>query len=296
MGRQPSFVSLRALEALVRCGSIQKAADDLHVSPGAVSQQIRQLETELGTKLFDRDRRAMKPLPHAIILAREISRAFNGMFSAVDAVRRDSEKKKLQIATLPSVANRVIMPNLTALKKRLGDAQLNFSYIHRVEDTLPSDADIMISVLDQSYEGPGDATVLFPGEVRPYASPAYATEYGPFDTTDEVAAAKLLHDFSHEAWRSWIEDGGGSGAIATNGDVFEDFELLVHAALADQGIALCPTCLVTKEIDLGRLVLLSERAAVKNRSYVVVRKDTHDEVATKFVTWLVETTEHLRNC
>ena len=110
MDRYPTFTALKALEALVRCGNVRQAAKDLHVSIGAVSQQIRILEQDLGHVLFDRSGRSMIATRDATDLAKDIGKGFSVIFGAVDQFRELSRTTHLDIATLPSVANRIVFP------------------------------------------------------------------------------------------------------------------------------------------------------------------------------------------
>jgi len=290
MARRPSFTALKALEALVRCGSIHKAADDIHVSPGAISQQIRILESELGWKLFDRNARSMKPTVDAQELAEEISGAFEKVDQALQRLTKISNKVHLKISTLPSVATRIVLPRLSEVRDLLPEAHLSFNYIHRIEDVNHWDADVLICAVDSNYEGAGIAQELFSGEVRPFASVEYLKRNGPFGAPSDVAKSNLLHDFNTKAWRSWFDCAGIESSGAIDGDVFEDFELLIHATLADQGIALCPLKLISNELEAGKLQPVLEFSVLEDRKYVVVVPEQATKEATIFADWLVQST------
>lgn len=290
MARRPTFTALRALESLVRCGSLQKAADDLHVSPGAISQQVRILEAELGTKLFDRSGRAMKSTHDAQELAAVISDAVATVYQAVDRLGEAKRKIQLKIATLPSIATRTVLPRLDDLRKILPTVQLNFTYIHRIEDVHHWDADVLVCAVDKEYTGRGQAHFLFSGAVRPFASADYLKRNGPFTALPDMARAKLLHDFDTKAWRMWYERAGIDPLGSTDGDIFEDFELLIHAALAHQGIALCPSVLISQEIESRSLLPVFELPVLENRNYVVVVSEQAKSEAVLFAHWLVRST------
>jgi LysR family glycine cleavage system transcriptional activator len=290
MVHRPTFTALRALEALVRCGSIQKAARDLCVSPGAISQQIRVLEAGLGVRLFDRSGRAMKATQDALELAGTISGAFDAIYQAVDRLSAARPHTQLRIATLPSVATRIVLPRLGELRKSLPEVQLSFTYIHRLEDVHHWDADVLICAVDPTFTGRGRAQALFSGAVRPFASVDYLKREGPFVVPSDVRRANLLHDFDTRAWRSWYERAGIDDAGATEGDIFEDFELLVHAALAHQGIALCPPPLISQEIKTGRLLPVFDTSVLENRNYMVVIPERGKTEAIAFADWLARAT------
>lgn len=290
MVQRPTFTALRALEALVRCGSIQKAARDLHVSPGAISQQIRILETGLGARLFDRSGRAMKATQDALRLAGTISGAFDAIYRAVDELSAARRNTQLRIATLPSVATRIVLPRLGELRRNLPDVQLSFTYIHRLEDVHHWDADVLICAVDSALMGKGRARTLFSGAVRPFASVDYLKCKGPFVVPSDVKRANLLHDFDTRAWRLWYERAGIGVGGSTEGDIFEDFELLLHATLAHQGIALCPPPLISQEIEAGRLLPVFDSPVLENRNYIVVIPERSKTEAIAFADWLARAT------
>lgn len=293
MTQQPSFTALKAFEALVRCGSIHKAAADLHVSPGAISQQIRILETDLKLRLFDRNARSMKPSRDAQELAEEVSGAFDKISQALQRLTNATNKVQLRVAALPSVANRIVFPRLNEVRDLLPATRLSFSYIHRLEDINHWDSDVLICAVDSKYTGDGVAQELFSGEVRPFASVEYLKLNGPFDTPSDVSKAKLLHDFSTKTWRSWFECAGFDSSNGLDGDIFEDFELLIHAALANQGIALCPPKLISNELDTEKLQPVLNFSVLENRKYIVVLPKQATKEANIFADWLVQSTNNV---
>src|SRR5688500_13411205 len=106
MARLPPFFALRALEAAARHHSYSRAADELSVTHGAVSQQIRRLEAELGARLFERRGNAMAPTPDAQRLAGEVARAMGVLSNAVGAFAAAAERDPLVVSLDPQFANR----------------------------------------------------------------------------------------------------------------------------------------------------------------------------------------------
>ena len=293
MVRRPSYAALRAFEALVRCGSIHKAADDIHVSPGAVSQQVRQLEAAMEISLFDRSGRSMTPTAVAKDLAAEITSAFRKIDDALSVASASDRTVQLRIATLPSIATRFVLPRLSQFKKRAPDVQLSFTYIHRLEDIKNWDTDVLICAVDSKFKGEGTARELFSGRVCPFASKGFIDTHGLFKSDDEFTNSNLLHDFSTLGWETWLKEQNSSYSKPLGGDIFEDFELLIHALLADQGIALCPPPLVSNEVSSGQLVPISDRSALQNRRYIVVIPENAINEAMLFADWLIESTQGL---
>lgn len=241
-------------------------------------------------KLFDRSRRAMKPTQAALTLAATISGAFDAIYQSVDGLIEAKQKTQLKIATLPSVATRIVLPRLGELRKCLPDVQLSFTYIHRLDDVHHWEADVLICAIDAGFEGAGSSRTLFSGAVQPFASAGYLESQGPFDAPSDIKNANLLHDFDTSAWKLWHERAGIDARRAAEGDIFEDFELLVHAALAHQGIALCPPTLISQEVDTGRLVPVFGLSVLENRNYIVVNPKRGKTEAAEFADWLVRST------
>jgi LysR family transcriptional regulator, glycine cleavage system transcriptional activator len=295
MDRFPPFKALRAFEAMIRCGSIKKAAEDLHVSPGAISQQIRKLETELGHNLFVREARAMRPTPAALELAAEVSRAFAAISTATKRFGPTKRPDPLRIATLPSVATRIVVPELSAFRRHAPEVQLSFTYVHRLEDFSLRNADVLLCVVDGMYRNEGTARILFDGAVAPVASPGYIETRGSLDEPSAMLKGDLLHDFDTSAWRRWFNQAGVEATDPLPGDIYEDFGLLIHAALSGQGIALCPPELISRELDSGQLTLLSRLTVLDERKYCIILPDDPRSDAFVFGDWLVELTAHRRS-
>src|SRR3569833_1368094 len=112
MTRLPPFMALRALEDAARLNSYSRAAEELHVTHGAVSHQIRKLEDELGLKLFRREGNAMVPTEPALRLAQKVAQAMRLMQQGVDEIDRRRAQRTLVISTLQSFAIRWLAPRL----------------------------------------------------------------------------------------------------------------------------------------------------------------------------------------
>jgi LysR family glycine cleavage system transcriptional activator len=291
MKRLPSMKALRMLEAMIRCGSVRAAAVDQHVTPGAVSQQIRALEAELGLALFDRSARAMKPSAEASYLAGEVSNALSVIATAVEHIVSRREHAPLRIKSLPSIATRMIVPRLLDFRRQAPTVRLNFTYVHRKTEFSIEDADVLLCTVDGRYEGHGTVYPLFSGAVRPVCSKAYLEKNGPFGDVNHLRNADLLHDYDTASWRAWFAKAGVSAGTALTGDVYEDFGLLGHAATSGQGVALCPVRLIEQELAQGDLILVSEAMLFEDRMYCAILPENPRVEAEVFAKWLSRLTE-----
>ena len=110
-----------------------------------------------------------------------------------------------------------------------------------------------------------------------------------------MVRAGLLHDTDESGWRAWLDAAGETDLPVAPGSVFEDFNLLRAAALAGQGVALCPLAIVRDDLRQGRLVQLSEQTIRSECGYYIVTRDAADQPASPavrlFRDWLLSTAE-----
>lgn len=279
-----TLTALRAFEAMIRCGGVIQAAGDLHVTPGAISQQLRRLEQDLGRRLFERTGRSLTPVPGARDLADELTAAFTAITEAATRFAQGSEGGPLNIATLPSVATRLIVPALAQLRRHAPDLRVSFTYVHRPAELTFAEADVLVTAVDGPYHGPGEARPLLSGIVQPVCSPAYRRRLGRKPTAAEIAQGDLLHDCDTTGWLRWFR-AAGLRRRTVAGDIYEDVGLLAAAALAGQGIALCPIKLIGQELAQGELVIVSDIAILQERQYCVVLPDRPRPEALVFADW-----------
>ncbi len=284
MKHPATLTALRAFEAMIRCGGVNQAAGDLHVTPGAISQQLRRLERDLGRRLFERTGRSLTPVAGARALADELTTAFATIAEAAARFAQGAESGPLRVATLPSVATRLIVPALARLRRQAPALRISFTYVHRPAELTFADADLLVTAVDGAYRGPGEARPLLSGVVQPVCSPAYRRRLGRAPLAAEIAQAELLHDGDTAGWLRWFREAGLRRRHAP-GDIYEDVGLLAAAALSGQGVALCPITLIGPELAKGDLVVVSDVAILQERQYCVVLPDRPRAEALVFADW-----------
>ena len=268
---QAPLTALRAFEAVVRHGGFGRAAEALCVTQSAVSHQVRALEDWLGADLFDRAGNRNRLLPHGAALAAAVGRALAEIDGACVQARRAGGPPRLTVAVIPSVAVCWLIPRLSAFRARAPEVELRVVYAMpgRVADL--REVDVAIVYHRDAPEVPGMAAEPFlPGDSAPVASPAFAAGRR-LDTAAGIVAAGVLHDTDGEGWAAWLAAEGG-GLAVPSGPVFEDFNLLRAAALAGQGVALCPLAIIGDDLATGRLVQLSARTVLGERGYHLLRR------------------------
>jgi DNA-binding transcriptional LysR family regulator len=289
---QAPLNALRAFEAVARCGSFGRAADELFVTQSAVSHQVRHLEQWLGAPLFDRPGGRPRLRPHGVELARSLGLALGDIEAACQRARRSGGPPSLTVAVIPSVAICWLIPRLAEFRARAPEVDLRILYAMHGKALDFGDVDAAVIFADTAPRVPDATAVRFlPGASAPVCSRAFAEVHRPLARPDELARAGLLHDTDRSAWQAWFA-AAGDQAGSDAGPVFEDFNLLRAAALAGQGIALCPIAIIRDDLAAGRLVQISERTVRDEFAYYLMWRRAQDAargMRSAFCDWLLAT-------
>ena len=258
--RLPSLSSLRAFEAAARRGSIKEAASELSVSPGAVSQQIKALEADLGVPLFVRKTRAIHLTPAGQRLQPTVSEAFLQIRQIVDEVRPD-KAATLRINATNALIGKWLLPRLHRFTKNNPDVQVQIGSDMSSGNTSAPEADIEIRY---ASEPPKDMyTELMHREIMlVVASPTLLETYD-IKTAQDLKHATVLYDAGIvkagdvPSWDYWENRAGLPGLIDRSRAVTFDRPpggQLVDAAIAGVGVAICGSLLSYTALADGRLV------------------------------------------
>ncbi len=241
---------LRAVEAVARCGSLLKAAEELGVSPSAVSQQVGRTERQMGRPLFERTRDGLAPTELGALVAARLSAGFRELAQAV-ALADDSAANTLVVAVAPAFASRWLVPRLSRLYARHPELVLRIDAATRLVDFQRSDIDLAIRMGDGHWPG-ARAELLLAQDVFPVCAPAVAER---LKTVASLADAWALRDESSLfTWENWFDSVGASPVALLPGASFTDPILCVEAAVAGQGVMLAWQLLVADALADGRLV------------------------------------------
>jgi len=283
---------LRAFEAAARCGSFSAAAEELCVTQSAVSHQIRHLESWLGAPLFARGKgNRLKLLPHGTTLAQTLITSFAEIETACRRARRAEGPASLVIAAIPSIAVCWLIPRLADFRRQHPDIRLQLIYALHGQDVDFGEVDLALVFSKQGPpQIPGTHTTSFlAGASAPVCSPALAADLRRAGE-EGLARAALLHDSGIGGWRQWFARAGKTPPEKLEGPLFEDFNLLRAAALAGQGLALCPIAMIAEDLRAGRLVQLSPITVHDDCGYYLVDRpppgSTDREAAKAFQSWL----------
>ena len=285
MSRLPPFIALRALEAAVRHRSYSRAADELAVTHGAVSQQIRRLEEEFDVRLFLRQGNLMEPTDAALKLASHVTGAIASLQDGVAGLRALAQDTPLVLSTVPAFASRWLIPRLGCLPEGVGELQL------RVEERI---ADMVSDGVDAGLRHgrgpwPGlEAAALFPDALFPVCSPAFLQRF-PVRTPEDLRHVPLLR---HTIWRwsLWFQLMRLEPPEQVSSLIFDDSSLLIDGAVQGLGVALARSGLVDNEITAGRLVRPLPGQIDAESSYHFVWRDDSPKLGRilRLRDWLLE--------
>ena len=262
----PAFFALRALEAAARHCSYSRAAEELSVTHGAVSQQIRRLEAELGARLFERRGNAMIPTPSARRLAEEIGRGLDVLQNAVAEFGGGAERDPLVISLDRGFATYWLPPRLPRLLADPAGAHLEFRVEDRLADFTTDGVDMAVRYGAGRWNGV-ESQHLFAETLFVVSSPAFAKAH-PMRQPRDLLTTPLLHH-TDRPWRLWF-DAFGLSPPPQAGLVFDDSTMLLEAATQGLGAALARGGLIERFLLAGQLVRPLEGGVASDVGFFVV--------------------------
>lgn len=292
---QPPLKALRAFEAAARHLSLSKAADELFVSAGAISQQVKLLEEFLSTRLFDRQHRQITLTEAGTALVPGISAAFDQINQTIDSVIDLDRNKPLTVSAAPSIAGRWLVPRLQAFYERCPDIDVRIDTSTRLNDLAHSDIDVGIRFGTGKY--PGLRTdFLTCVEVMPVCTPALIRPEHPLDHPDDLRHYQLLHyDYPEEVtnwpdWEMWLAAAGAHGVDYNRGLRFRENNLLLDAAIRGQGVALTSNLSARDALQDGTLIMPFDLAIPQEFAYYLVSLESTAEERriAAFREWILE--------
>ena len=285
----PPVANLLAFEAVARRNSVSRAADELHLTQSAVSRQIHQLETQLGVTMFHRVRQRVVLSDAGRAYASEVRILLHQLSEATRRTMACTRRDQLNLAVLPTLGTRWLIPRLGDFMARKPEVTINFT-----SRTLPFefsqepfDAAIHFGA---PYWAGAVCEYLMHEEVIAVCSPRYQRLHGIRQIAD-LANIVLLHQTSRPAqWASWFDQHGASAARAMQGPQFEQASMLAQAAASSLGAALLPRFLVERELDSGELIQLFPQALSSADAYYFVYPHTQAEspLVREFGAWILE--------
>ena len=258
MRHLPPLNALRAFEAAARHMSFSKAAEELHVTPAAISQQIRALEDLAGVKLFRRLTRSLLLTDAGQAALPAMSEGLDRLADGYRAMRRQEEAGVLTVSVGPSLGAKWLVPRLEGFQARHPDISIRIDASVRLVDFRRDDVDVAIRYGAGGYDGL-TAHCLMSEFVAPVCSPALMAGDRPLRRPEDLRHHTLLHAqwrMQHAFapnWRMWLLAAGLADVEADRGPQFSEDSLVAQAAIAGQGVALLGRAVVAADLRAGLL-------------------------------------------
>ncbi|HEY5288469.1 MAG TPA: transcriptional regulator GcvA [Caulobacteraceae bacterium] len=291
--RLPPLNALRAFEAAARHLNFSRAADELSVTPGAVSQQIQNLEEYVGAALFKRTPRGLLLTDAAQTALPALREAFDRLAEAAGLLTAAVDGRRLTLTAPPSFAAKWLMPRLGRFEAAHPQVDVWLSADMDIVDLAGGDVDLAVRYGAGAYPGL-ESQRLMHETVIPVMSPELNAA-NPLAAPEDLARHVLLHDGSPDAdescpdWQMWLAARGVKGVDGSRGPRFNQSSLVIEAAAAGRGVALAKRTLAQDDLDAGRIVAPMAITTSVDFAYYVVHQKAKARLpqVKAFVAWIL---------
>ena len=293
--RLPPLNSLRAFDASARHRSFTRAAQELNVTPAAISHQIKGLEETLGARLFRRTRGTLMLTEEGQRLLPGIRKGFTAFNEAMENFSLYHQTGPLNVALTPSFASKWLIPRIEHFNARFPEIDIRVTTTMELIDYEREGVDIGVRFGRGGYS---DLVVepLLASEVTPVCSPELLKGEKPLGTPSDIANYTLLHDDSpllddtHPDWAMWLRAANVTNVDPSHGLRFDNASTCINAAIEGVGIALARTALIDADLAAGRLVRLFELSLPSAFGYYVAYPKRSEKLpkVMAFRDWLFE--------
>jgi DNA-binding transcriptional LysR family regulator len=286
----PSLAALEFFDAAARRLSFTQAAADLNVTQSAVSRQIRDLEAFLAQPLFLRIKQRLVLTQAGEAYAGSVRELLNRVEAAtLQVMAYNGRGGVLTMALLPTFGSRWLVPRLGDFITRHADIQLNLTTQVRPFDFAGSGIDAAIHFGTGAW--PGAVCHRLMGEVIiPVCAPALLEGRPELEDPQDVGRFPLLQLTTRpQAWADWLRAAGVKTIDGHHGPRFEEFHMIIQAAIAGLGIAVLPRFLVQEELASGRLAVAVNRPVTSDQAYYLVHPEGKSDTykVSVFAEWLI---------
>lgn len=290
MQNRISLKSVQAFEAAARLSSFALAAEELFVTPSAVSHQIKLLEEQVGIRLFHRVHRAVILTDAGRRFAEEVTAAFARIETATRNIGRGEKSDILTVHSTPSFATQWLMPRLARFSAENPDIDVRLHAAVAAIDLTTQAVDIDIRYGHKRLQPPGILVVDFPPEtVVPLYAPALANGPHPIRTPDDLCHHTLIHsEVCLVGWRDWWRENRKVRLDITRGPRFDRSFMAISAAVDGLGVCFESLLLAQRELESGRLVapLGLEGPKVQGYTFNILKSRADLPKIRSFQDWL----------
>lgn len=286
--RIPSFSALRGFEAAARLGSFKKAAEELALTPSAVSHQVRTLEEQLGVRLLERTERGLIITPVGRVYRESLVQALEVLHQATAQVRGQGNARLL-LCALPGFTARWLLPRLADFHRHYPDLEVSVSTASE-PDFAASGADMLIRYGFGDWPGL-DCDYLLGETLLPVCSPAYLADAPPLERPADLAHHTLIYyqDLADE-WPRWLASAGVAGLQGRRVLELDSRNMVLQAAVDSIGVAMGRRPLVDHDLTRGLLVAPFDRPLATPEGYFLLCRKGEAERGKigVFRRWLLE--------
>ena len=293
--RLPPLNALRAFEAVARHLSITGAAEELGVTPGAVSQSVKSLEDYLGRTLLSRT-------PRGLVLSDAAAQALPALSEGLDRLAEGAQRLagperggRLTVSVAPSFAQKWLAPRLAGFAAAHADVDVQIQASMGLANFEAEGVDLAIRFGGGRWANV-EAKLLLREEVTPVCAPAAAKEIA---APDDLARFTLIHDDSNlndescPDWSMWLKAAGAREVDAKRGPRFNQSSLAIEAAASGRGVALAKRALAQADLDAGRLAAPFSTTTPIEFAYWIVHPPgrARSRAARAFIAWALAEAE-----
>jgi len=287
-GRFPFLNALRAFEAACDAGSLTAAAQELSVTPGAVSRQVSKLEGELGFALLVRQARGVEPTAKGMALYRALTEAFDHIETTLGEIRDDRSIAVLSVFSYVTVAVEWLVPRIGAFHRAHPDIDLQLYPMREPAGLFDGSMDAGV------WSGPGDwpnvhaDELVFP-EYLPVCSPKLMAEGPPLKRPGDLKHHVLLSStFQLPFWRAWLDAAGAHAVDLERVQPFDSSAQAYRAARDGQGVVLGQRLFVCNDVAAGTLVAPFNVAVRDTQAYclITLKERRNDPRIGAFRRWM----------
>lgn len=291
--KQHVVSNLYTFNIAAKCLSFTNAAEELHLTQGAVSQRIKQLEQQLGFKLFVRLTRKLELTEEGKRLYETVNSSFATIFSDIDDIRFNELTGELYIGVAPTFAQSWLLPKLASFQARYPSLNLKIRVKASHLDFQHEPVDLAIYY---SREPQPDMhnEVLFEESLTPVCTPFYAKKHKINDKVSSLSNANLIHctesidsaSFDFE-WQHWLKQQAVQITPASNYYVFNHGEMAISAVKNHMGIGMGRVALIQPYLDSGELIAPFDVVPADMKYLLICPKGMEERPRFKaFTSWL----------
>lgn len=285
----PPLNSLAAFEAAARLASFSKAAQELHVTPAAISRHIAILEGWLERTLFERHSRGVALTAAGEEYSRECTAALDRIATATAQQLQSGRRRILRVNALATFTMRWLIPRLSSFSTAHPDIEVRLSTSREPLQTLRGDVDVVIRGGPEQVAGYAATEFLREGRM-PVCSPALVKRR-PLRKPADLSRHTLLHSAGlPHVWPDWLRAAGVAGLVPAGSLTLDHFYLTLQAAVDGLGVAIAPAALVSDDVSEGRLMKPFAGPTLPEwRYFAYVREKRSPDAVLAFRDWLVQT-------